>query len=138
MLRNLGGAIGTAALSTILIKREQFHSSIIGEAVTSARGEVTQRLDQMTGYFMAHGVADRIAAMHEAVVYLGGVVKRQALIMGFSDTFAVIGLLLAVAAVSLLFARKGRRDRPPRAGIRRSVSLRFRVSLTVMAGQARP
>jgi MFS transporter, DHA2 family, multidrug resistance protein len=106
MLRNLGGAIGTAALSTILIKREQFHSSIIGEAVTSARGEVSQRLDEMTGYFMAHGVTDRIAAMQEAVVYLGGVVKRQAWIMGFSDTFAVIGLLLAVAAVSLLFARK--------------------------------
>ena len=26
--------------------------------------------------------------------------------MGFSDTFAVIGVLLAVAAVALLFARK--------------------------------
>jgi DHA2 family multidrug resistance protein len=106
MLRNLGGAVGTAALSTILIKREQFHSNIIGESVTLARGEVTQRLDQMTAYFMAHGVADRVAATHEAIVYLGGVVKRQALIMGFSDTFAVIGLLLAVAAVSLLFARR--------------------------------
>ena len=69
---------------------------------------MTQRLDQMTDYFQAHGVTDRIAAMHEAVVYLGGVVKRQALIMGFSDTFAVIGVLLAVAAIALLFADKPR------------------------------
>jgi MFS transporter, DHA2 family, multidrug resistance protein len=106
MLRNLGGAVGTATLATILTKREQFHSNIIGQSVTLARGEVSQRLDQMTGYFMAHGVTDRVAAMNEAIVYLGGVIKRQALIMGFGDTFAVIGILLAVAAVSLLFARK--------------------------------
>ena len=90
----------------LLVKREQFHSNIIGQSVTLARGEVTQRLDQVTAYFMSHGVTDRIAAMHEAIVYLGAVVRRQALIMGFSDTFAVIGVLLAVAAVALLFARK--------------------------------
>jgi DHA2 family multidrug resistance protein len=106
MLRNLGGAVGTATLATILVKREQFHSNIIGQAVTTTRGEVTQRLDQVTAYFMAHGVTDRIAASHEAIVYLGNVVKRQALIMGFSDTFAVIGVLLAAAAASLLFAKK--------------------------------
>jgi DHA2 family multidrug resistance protein len=108
MLRNLGGAIGTATLATVLVKREQFHSNIIGQSVTLAREEVNQRLDQMTNYFQAHGVTDRIAAAHEAVVYLGGIVKRQALIMGFSDTFAVIGVLLAVAALSLLFASKPR------------------------------
>jgi MFS transporter, DHA2 family, multidrug resistance protein len=44
--------------------------------------------------------------MKQAVVYLGDVVKRQALIMGFSDTFAVIGALLVIAAFALLFARK--------------------------------
>ena len=108
MLRNLGGAVGTATLATVLVKREQFHSNIIGQSVTLVREEVNQRLDQMTGYFMAHGVTDRIAAAHEAVVYLGSMVKRQALIMGFSDTFAVIGVLLAVAAISLLFASKPR------------------------------
>jgi DHA2 family multidrug resistance protein len=106
MLRNLGGAVGTATLATVLTKREQFHSNIIGQSVTSGRAEVSQRLDQMTGYFMSRGVTDRLAAMHEAVAYLGGVVKRQALVMGFADTFAVIGLLLAVAAIALLFARK--------------------------------
>jgi DHA2 family multidrug resistance protein len=34
------------------------------------------------------------------------IVKRQALIMGFSDTFALIGVVLAVAAVALLLAGK--------------------------------
>jgi DHA2 family multidrug resistance protein len=37
---------------------------------------------------------------------LGQIVKRQALILGFSDTFAVIGAVLAIAAFALLFTRK--------------------------------
>jgi DHA2 family multidrug resistance protein len=106
MMRNLGGAIGTATLGTILTKREQFHSNIIGQSITLTRDEVRSRLDQMTSYFMAHGVSDHTAAMAKAIVALGAAVRRQALIMAFSDAFAVIGVLLAIAAISLLLARK--------------------------------
>ncbi len=35
-----------------------------------------------------------------------GAVRQQALIMGFSDTFALIGFVLALAAVAILFTRK--------------------------------
>ncbi|WP_038367007.1 MDR family MFS transporter [Bosea sp. UNC402CLCol] len=107
MLRNLGGAVGTAVLGTIITKREQFHSNIIGQAVTPFRDEVRGRLDQMTGYFMSHGVSDHAAAQRQAVIALGKTVKRQALVMGFSDTFAIIGVILVIAAVAILFARKG-------------------------------
>jgi DHA2 family multidrug resistance protein len=108
MMRNLGGAIGTAILGTILTKREQFHSNIIGQSITLTRDAVRDRIEQMTSYFMAHGVSDHAAATAKAIVALGAAVKRQALIMGFSDAFAVIGVLLAIAAISLLFASKPR------------------------------
>jgi MFS transporter, DHA2 family, multidrug resistance protein len=107
MLRNLGGAVGTALLGTIITKREQFHSNIIGQSVTLYRDEVRQRINDLTGYFLSHGVSDPLAAQHQAIVALGRIVKRQALVMGFSDAFAVIGVVLAIAAVLLLFARKG-------------------------------
>ncbi|MDY0884544.1 MDR family MFS transporter [Dongia soli] len=107
MLRNLGGAVGTAALQTIITKREQYHSNIIGQSVTVFRDEVRQRLDELTNYFLAHG-ADRAYAQHEAVVAMGKIVRRQALVMGFADTFAVIGVMLAIAAVSLVFAAKAK------------------------------
>jgi MFS transporter, DHA2 family, multidrug resistance protein len=106
MLRNLGGAIGTAVLATVITKREQFHSNIIGQSVTLGREEVRNRIAQMTDYFMAHGVSDPAAARQQAVVALGNAVKHQALVMGFSDTFAVIGAVLLFAAVAVMFTRK--------------------------------
>ena len=108
MMRNLGGAIGTATLATVLTKREQFHSHIVGQSVTLFRDEVRQRLDSMTTFFLGHGVSDKATAARMAIVQLGAIVRRQALIMGFSDTFAVIGILLAIAAIALLFAKKAK------------------------------
>jgi DHA2 family multidrug resistance protein len=106
MLRNLGGAVGTATLATVLTKREQFHSNIIGQSVTPYRDEVRQRIADLTNYFVSHGIPDPATAKHQAIVAIGNIVKRQALIMGFSDTFAVIGVILAIAAFALLLTRK--------------------------------
>ncbi len=106
MLRNLGGAVGTATLATVLTKREQFHSNIIGQSVTLARDEVRDRINQLTQYFMAHGVSDLAVAQHKAIAAIGATVHRQALIQGFSDTFAVIGTVLALAAIAVLFTKK--------------------------------
>jgi MFS transporter, DHA2 family, multidrug resistance protein len=106
MLRNLGGAIGTAVLATFITKREQFHSNIIGQSVTLGREEVRSRISQMTEFFMAHGVPDPAAARQQAIIALGNAVKHQALVMGFSDTFAVIGVMLVVAAAAVALTRK--------------------------------
>ncbi|MGO4714330.1 DHA2 family efflux MFS transporter permease subunit [Bradyrhizobium sp. 2TAF24] len=106
MMRNLGGAIGTAVLATIVTKREQFHSNIIGQSVNLNREEVRTRIGQLTDYFRAHGVTDLDAAHHQAIIALGNAVKRQALVLGFSDTFAVIAFVLLLAAVAVVLTGK--------------------------------
>jgi MFS transporter, DHA2 family, multidrug resistance protein len=106
MMRNLGGAIGTALLATIVTKREQFASNIIGQSVDLGREEVRARIDQLTNFFLAHGVPDHATAQHQAIIALGNAVRRQALVIGFSDTFAVLTLVLVVAAIAILLTGK--------------------------------
>jgi DHA2 family multidrug resistance protein len=110
MMRNLGGAIGTALLATIVTKREQFHSNIIGQSVDLGREEVRSRITQLADYFAAHGVSDPATAHHQAIIALGNFVKRQALVLGFSDSFAVLGVVLLLAGAAILLTGK------PKAG----------------------
>jgi MFS transporter, DHA2 family, multidrug resistance protein len=120
MMRNLGGAIGTAVLATIVIKREQFHSNIIGQSVDLGREEVRTRIGQLTNHFISHGVPDPANARHQAIVALGNIVKRQALVMGFSDTFAVIGVVLLLAGHRDDAAAQGQCRRGRRRALRRN------------------
>ena len=55
MMRNIGGSIGIAGLSTLLSVRERFHSERIGEAVTAYSSAVQERMQQSAAYFMAQG-----------------------------------------------------------------------------------
>src|ERR1700753_3346846 len=80
MMRNLGGAIGTAVLATIVTKREQFHSNIIRQSVDLGRQEVRDRIVELTNYFLSRGFVDPSAAQHQAIVALGKTIKRQALV----------------------------------------------------------
>ena len=66
----------------------------------------------MTDYFMGHGVPDPAAAHQQAIIALGKAVKRQALVMGFSDTFAVIGAVLVLAAIAVALTRKVKASGP--------------------------
>jgi DHA2 family multidrug resistance protein len=107
-MRNLGGAVGTAMLQTIITKREQYHSNIIGHAVTAASEATRDRIERLTQYFLSHGVSDTLAAQQKAIIAIGKTVHQQALIMAFSDAFGAIGVVLLLAAVAVLFARRVR------------------------------
>jgi DHA2 family multidrug resistance protein len=106
MMRNLGGAVGIAALQTFLTKREQFHSNVLNQSVTLFQTATRTRIEELTRYFQAHGVPDPIDAAHHAYVAIGGVVRKQAFIMAFSDAFFLLGLALIVALVASLLLRK--------------------------------
>lgn len=106
VMRNLGGAIGIAVLQTFLAKRERFHSTTIGESVSIFDEATRTRLDQLTHYFMAHGISDPAVAWQKAVVAIGTRVHQQAYTMAFGDAFHLLGAILVIALAAALLLKK--------------------------------
>jgi DHA2 family multidrug resistance protein len=106
MMRNLGGAIGIAALQTLVTKREQYHSNVLMQSVSLFEQATRTRIEQLTQYFTNHGVIDRVDAVHRAYVAIGKIVQKQAFILAFSDTFYVLGAALIVALLAGLLLKK--------------------------------
>jgi len=106
MMRNLGGAIGIAALQTAFTQREQFHSDILTSSISLASEALRTRVAELTQYFLSHGIADASRAQHEAIVAIGRLVKRQASIMGYADAFYLLGIALLLALAMTVCLRK--------------------------------
>jgi DHA2 family multidrug resistance protein len=105
MMRNIGGSIGIAGLSTMLSVRERFHSERIGESVTVFSGSVQERMQQSTAYFMSQG-SDPYSAHMRAIGAIGGVVRREAFFFAYSDCFVALGCVLLASAIALFFMKK--------------------------------
>jgi DHA2 family multidrug resistance protein len=106
MMRNLGGAVGIALLQTLLTKREQFHSNVLTQPISLFEQATRERIEQLTQYFINHGVADHAAAAHRAIVAIGKIVQKQAFVMAFSDTFYLLGIAMIVALIASLVLKK--------------------------------
>ncbi|WP_454632364.1 MDR family MFS transporter [Bradyrhizobium cenepequi] len=106
MMRNLGGAVGIALLQTLLTKREQYHSNVLMQSVSLLEQATRTRIEQLTQYFLSHGVADHADAAHRAIVAIGRIVQKQAYILAFSDTFYVMGVALIVALFAAALLKK--------------------------------
>ncbi len=107
MLRNLGGAIGVAAVETFVTKREQYHSFIINAHVSLLQPATVSRLGKLQQYFINHGVPDPAAAMHSAVIAVGETIRAQATLMAYADSFALLGVMLLGAVLAVVLLKKG-------------------------------
>jgi DHA2 family multidrug resistance protein len=103
MMRNLGGSVGIAMLSTMIERREHFHFSVLAEAMTQNAVLTQQRLGAMVASMQAH-MLDPIAARAHALGMIATQVRREAYVMAYSDAFWIIGvgLIISLAAIALL------------------------------------
>ena len=102
--RQLGGSLGIAILNTYIVNMVAFHRSRLSEHITSTSPVVHDRVSDLTGMFVAHGVSlDNARAAAMGVI--GNSVSVQASTMAYDNAFALIGLAMLVAAPSILLLR---------------------------------
>jgi DHA2 family multidrug resistance protein len=96
LMRNLGGALGLAALGTVMNVRLHFHWNRLIESVNPARPAVQQWLDGATARFDPHFAGGGGPA---AVKLLGRIVEREALVLTFNDVMLLIGSIFFIGMV---------------------------------------
>ena len=100
VVRNLGGGIGVAVVSTLLVRRAQGHQSTLVAHVNPFDPETAARLSAWTAHFAGQG-ADDFTAKKRAMAAVYQEVTRQAQVLAFADDFWVLFILFCSALLLL-------------------------------------
>ncbi|HUI22188.1 MAG TPA: MDR family MFS transporter [Methylocella sp.] len=103
MMRNLGGSLGIAMLSTVIERRENFHFSVLAEAMTQNASRTQDKIAMLIAG-LRHVVADPAMAKAQALMSLAAEVRREAYVSAYSDAFWIVGvgLIISLSAIALL------------------------------------
>ena len=112
LMRNVGGSVGIAWVSTLLARRSQVHQSMLGQHLTADNLLLLQELRGIRGFLslqcasFGNGAPQAFAAVYR-------ILEEQAALMAFTDVFQDLALL---ALGSILLVALLRRAAPPRDG----------------------
>ena len=105
LMRNLGGAVGLAAINTVLNDQIDLHLARLHEAgdlVARARDRDPQQSGRRTGDPISKAAMHRSMALKQLTL----IVHRQAVVMAFADVFPILGVLfVALAALGIIMRR---------------------------------
>jgi DHA2 family multidrug resistance protein len=102
--RLFGSELGSAFIQTFVRVREQFHSNIIEQHLSSGSDVVERILDTISGVFSDHPVG-RGDATAQALATIGARVQRESYVLAYIDAFWVIAWGLTLAILLLLLLR---------------------------------
>jgi DHA2 family multidrug resistance protein len=102
LTRNLGGAIGLAALTTILNSRTDLHLARLHERLTFASRAAVEALSNFAANLHSYGSDAQAMALKQ----LMDMTHRQGVVMAFGDVFYLLALVfVGLAVLSLVFKR---------------------------------
>jgi DHA2 family multidrug resistance protein len=105
LMRNTGGSIGIALMTTFLARGAQTHQAFISSHLTPYDPAFQQRLQQLTHAIAARG-GNPATAEAQAYRALYGTVVRQSMLLSYLDNFRLLaGLCLVCIPAALLFKR---------------------------------
>ncbi len=104
LLRNLGGSVGVAFCTTVLVRRSQLHQTFLAEHVTPYNSSLQQYYNQVQQWLQIH--QPQMAGANAALDEIYQRVLRQANMMAFNDTFWLLALATAALVPFTIFFRQ--------------------------------
>ena len=115
MLRNLGGSIGIAVVTTLLAQRSQFHQATLVSHITPWDPETQVRLAQWATHFVSAGT-DAFTAERRAMAMLYRETVAQAQLLAYADDFWLLAVMFAIVPFFLPLMHRIRMPAPPATG----------------------
>src|ERR1700761_4754421 len=104
-MRNIGGSIGTSLVTTLIIRRSQYHQQILVGHVTPDTPRFRSSLHALSSE-IAHSGLRRTDAHDQAVARFYQLVNQQSHVLSYMDTFWILGALCSVMFVLAFFLKK--------------------------------
>jgi MFS transporter, DHA2 family, multidrug resistance protein len=114
VVRNVGGSIGVAFITTLLARRAQYHQAMLADHVTQWSPETAGRLRDWTSHFAQHG-ADSFTAARQATSMLYREMLEQAQVLTYADEFWLLALVFMAVLPLLPLLRRVRAEENERA-----------------------
>ena len=105
MMRNIGGSVGIAVVTTLLAHRSQFHQSTLMTHITAWDWETRVRLARWARHFVAQG-SDTFTADRQAVVMLYRETVSQAQLLAYADDFWLLAMMFVAVPLILPFMKR--------------------------------
>ena len=110
LMRNTGGSIGIAVMTTLLVRNQQFHQTVLTAhanqynpafqmAVEQIRQGIAVGLDPLTGTYQAYGL------IYQMIV-------RQAAVLAYNDDFWILTVLCSLCIPAVFLFKKVTNARP--------------------------
>jgi DHA2 family multidrug resistance protein len=111
LMRNTGGSIGIAMVTTFLARGAQVHQAAMASHLTPYDPAFQQRMQQATGALATQG--NSATATQQAYGTIYGTLVRQAMLMSYIDNFRLLAFLCLLSVpTALLFKRVRARKGP--------------------------
>src|SRR5580658_945547 len=105
LVRNLGGSIGIAAVSTMQIRFQQRNINQLGAHVTPYDASARNMMNSLRGMFMSSG-SDIATAAHQARAAMFGMVQQQASMLAYNSIFLILAGLFVLMLPFILLMRR--------------------------------
>jgi DHA2 family multidrug resistance protein len=104
-VRQIGGSLGVALLSTILTARVNFHSQMFGGSVQAGSQEFQGVTRHMAYFIQQHGGGAFSTALRQAQSIVMQNVGTQAFIQGINDDFLIAAIISFVGFIPILMLK---------------------------------
>jgi MFS transporter, DHA2 family, multidrug resistance protein len=113
VVRNIGGSVGIAIVTTLLARRGQYHQARLMDGVDLSNPMMTERVAGWTAHFANRG-ADTFTAGRQALATIYQETVAQAQLMAFVDDFRLMAMLFVGVLMLIPFMRRIRAEETER------------------------